>query len=252
VTASSRGIGKGIAKVLSSAGANVLLVSRNLDRLKAAADEIREVSGNTVDYIRADLTKNRDLMMLVEEVRKRYDTIDIFIFNTGGPRPGYFSELDMSDWDLAYKLLMYSAVFLTREFIDDMKRNKWGRIVYSTSIAIKEPVPGLILSNSIRIGIAGLVRTLAKEYGEYGITVNAIMPGYIETERITEIATKRAEEEGKRIEDIIREMSVKIPMKRMGRPEELGYLACFLASDYASYINGAIIPVDGGLLNSSL
>lgn len=252
VTASSKGIGKGIATALSIAGAEVLIVSRDSVRLKNTAKEIMERSGNKVMFVRADLTLEEDLASLVAEVRERFGGIDIFVFNTGGPRPGHFMELDMNDWENAVKLLLYPAVYLTKAFVEDMKNKRWGRIIYSTSVAIKEPVEGLVLSNTVRISMAGLVRSLAREYGPYGITVNAIMPGYIKTERIKEIAMKKARESNRDVEEIIRDMAKDIPAGRMGSPEELGYLAVFLSSDYASYINGAIIPVDGGLLKSSL
>jgi len=252
ITASSRGIGKGIAKILSISGADILMVSRNIDRLSKAAEEIKIISNADVYYSKADLTKLEDLDKIIEKVRELFGNVDIFVFNTGGPRPGYFNELSIDDWRDAVSLLLYPAVYLTKAFIEDMKNRRWGRIIYSTSIAIKEPVNGLILSNTVRISMAGLVRTLAKEYGPYGVTINAIMPGYIETERIRELASKRATEEGKSINDVISDMAKNIPAGRMGRPEELGYLAAFLASEYASYINGAIIPVDGGLLSSSL
>lgn len=252
VTASSRGIGKGIATVLSMSGANVILVSRNLEKLRQVAVNIKKKSGKNVDFIKTDLTSLRDLRRLVNRVKRKFGGVDIFIFNTGGPRPGYFKELGMRDWENAVKLLLYPAVYLTHSFIENMITKGWGRVIYSTSIAIKEPVKGLVLSNVVRISMAGLVRSLAKEYASNGITVNAIMPGYIETERIRELAVERARESDENVEKIIKDMSKDIPIGRMGKPEEIGYLTAFLSSDYATYINGAIIPVDGGLLNSSL
>ena len=252
VTASSRGIGKGIATVLSTSGAEVLIVSRNVDQLKKTAEEIMAKSGNKAFFIKADLTSRKDLSRLVNEAKDILGRVDIFVFNTGGPRPGRFIELEMDDWERAVQLLIYPAVFLTKAFVEDMKNRGWGRIIYSTSVAIKEPIEGLVLSNTVRISMAGLVRTLAREYAPYGVTVNGIMPGYIETERIQELAHEIAKKDGLEITEVIRNMSKDIPMGRMGRPEELGYLATFLASDYASYINGAMIPIDGGLLRSSL
>lgn len=252
VTASSRGIGKGIATILSISGAEVLIVSRNINQLKKTAEEIMTKSRNKVFYIKADLTSEEALSRLANEAKKMLGRVDIFIFNTGGPRPGRFIELEMDDWERAVQLLIYPAVFLTKAFVEDMKNNGWGRIIYSTSVAIKEPIEGLVLSNTVRISMAGLVRSLAREYAPYGVTVNGIMPGYIETERIWELAQDIAKKDNLDINEVIKNMSKDIPMGRMGRPEELGYLAAFLASDYASYINGAMIPIDGGLLRSSL
>ncbi|HEW93317.1 short-chain dehydrogenase [Candidatus Geothermarchaeota archaeon] len=252
VTASSKGIGKGIAEVLSIAGADVIIVSRDPNNLSKAADDIYKKSGKKVFYIPADLTVREDLEKIVNEAHKLVGDIDIFIFNTGGPKPGYFEDINLEDWVYAFRLLIYPAVYLTKAFIEGMKRRGWGRIIYSTSIAVKEPILGLTLSNSLRISMAGLVRTLAKEYGRYGITVNAIMPGYIKTERVMEIAREKARTEGISIEEFLDSMINRIPTHRMGIPEEIGYLTAFLASEHASYINGAIIPIDGGLLNSSL
>ena len=252
VTASSKGIGKGIAKTLSVAGAEVIIVSRNLERLKTVSQEIKRISENEVHVVQADLTSFDDLDHLLNVIKTDFKGVDIFVFNTGGPKPGSFKELEMSDWEEAVKLLLYPAVYLTYALVDYMMEKRWGRIIYSTSIAIKEPVVGLTLSNTVRIAMAGLIRSLAKEYASYGVTVNGIMPGYIETERIREIAIKRAEESNMSLEKILEDMSMNIPAKRMGKPDEIGFLAVFLSSEYASYINGAIIPVDGGLLNSSL
>jgi 3-oxoacyl-[acyl-carrier protein] reductase len=252
VTASSRGIGKGIATILSEAGAEVFIVSRDINRLREAAKGIEERTGNKVYFTTADLRSISDLEKLISRIREIMNSVDIFVFNTGGPKPGKLRDLEMEDWYNAVKLLIYPAVFLTKVFIEDMMASGWGRVIYSTSVAIKEPVEGLTLSNSIRTSLAGLVRTLAREYARFGITVNAIMPGYIETERVRELAALRAEEKKLSVEDVIKEMSKDIPAGRMGRAEEIGYLAAFLSSDYASYINGAIIPIDGGLLKSSL
>ena len=252
VTASSKGIGKGIAKVLSMVGANIIIVSRNRDNLNQAVKDLKKTALGEIYSYTADLSNIESLRDLVGWISGSFNNIDIFVFNTGGPKPGWFHELTMDDWVHASKLLLHSAIYLTHAVIPGMLKNKWGRIIYSTSVAIKEPVNGLVLSNTIRISIAGLVRSLAKEYGGRGITVNAIMPGYILTDRILEIAKKRAEEKNLGINEVINDMSKDIPVGRMGRPEEIGYLVAFLSSNYASYINGAIIPVDGGLLRSAL
>jgi len=247
ITASSKGIGFGVAKVMASAGAEITLLSRSEENLRKARNKIREM-GAMADYIPADLTKEEDLKRVAEEVGE----IDILFFSTGGPRPGNFMEMEMDDWKRAVNLLLYPAVYLTKTFLPGMIERKWGRIIYSTSVAIKEPIPGLALSNVVRISMAGLVRTLAKEVGRHGITVNGIMPGIIRTDRMMEIAGERAMKEGISPEEALEKYSKPIPAARLGEPEEIGYLATFLASDYASYINGAMIPVDGGRLNSIL
>ncbi|AFK21903.1 SDR family oxidoreductase [Pyrococcus sp. ST04] len=248
-TASSKGIGFGVAKVLAMAGADVILLSRNEENLKKARDKIKEVANVDVSYIVADLTKREDLEKAVKEVENIGDP-DIFFYSTGGPKPGYFMEMEMSDWEEAVKLLLYPAVYLTRKLVPGMERKGFGRIIYLTSVAIKEPIPNIALSNVVRISLAGLVRTLAKELGPKGITVNGIMPGIIQTDRVIQLAKDRAQREGKTLEEALEEYAKPIPLGRLGKPEEIGYLVAFLASDLGSYINGAMIPVDGGRLNS--
>ena len=248
-TASSKGIGFGVAKVLAMAGADVILLSRSEENLKRAQARIEELTGKKPLYIVADLTKREDLEKSVKEIADIGD-VDIFFFSTGGPKPGYFMEMEMEDWEKAVNLLLYPAVYLTKALLPKMIEKKWGRIIYSTSVAIKEPIPNIALSNVVRISMAGLVRTLAKEVGKYGITVNGILPGIIRTDRVVQLAKDRAVREGKTLEEALSEYTKSIPLGRLGEPEEIGYLVAFLASEYGSYINGAMIPVDGGRLNS--
>jgi 3-oxoacyl-[acyl-carrier protein] reductase len=248
-TASSKGIGFGVAKVLAMAGADVILLSRSEENLKRAQARIKELTGRKPFYIVADLTKRKDLEKSVKEIADIGD-IDIFFFSTGGPKPGYFMEMGMEDWEKAVNLLLYPAVYLTKALLPKMIEKKWGRIIYSTSVAIKEPIPNIALSNVVRISMAGLVKTLAKEVGKYGITVNGILPGIIRTDRVVQLAKDRAVREGKTLEEALSEYTKSIPLGRLGEPEEIGYLVAFLASEYGSYINGAMIPVDGGRLNS--
>lgn len=248
-TASSKGIGFGVARVLAKAGADVILLSRSKENLKRAKEKLKAESDVEVSYIVADLTRREDLERTVKELGDIGEP-DIFFFSTGGPKPGYFMEMDMEDWEGAVKLLLYPAVYLTRALVPAMERKGFGRIVYSTSVAIKEPIPNIALSNVVRISMAGLVRTLAKELGPKGITVNGVMPGIIRTDRMIGLAEDRAKREGKTVEEALQEYAKPIPLGRLGEPEEIGYLVAFLASELGSYINGAMIPVDGGRLNS--
>ena len=248
-TASSKGIGFGVARVLAKAGTDVILLSRSEENLRRAREKIQAESGVNVDYIVADLTKREDLERTVKELENIGEP-EVFFFSTGGPKPGYFMEMDMEDWEGAVRLLLYSAVYLTKALVPAMERKGFGRIVYSTSVAIREPIPNIALSNVVRISMAGLVRTLAKELGPKGITVNGIMPGIIRTDRMIQLAKDRAEREGKTVEDALADYAKPIPLGRLGEPEEIGYLVTFLASDLGGYINGAMIPVDGGRLSS--
>lgn len=196
-----------------------------------------------------DLTKRDDLKRIIKEIKDIGDP-EIFFFSTGGPKPGFFMEKGMEEWENAFNLLLYPAVYLSKELSPAMIKKNWGRIVYSTSVAIKEPIPNLALSNVVRISMAGLVRTLAKEVGKYGITVNGIMPGIIKTDRMIQLAKDKAQREELTAEEALEEYAKPIPVGRLGEPEEIGYMVAFLASEYGSYINGAMIPVDGGRLNS--
>ncbi|NJE41873.1 SDR family oxidoreductase [Thermococcus sp. GR6] len=248
-TASSKGIGFGTARILAKAGADVILLSRSEENLKRAKEKIRAESNVEVNYIVADLSKREDLERTVKELSDTGEP-DIFFFSTGGPKPGYFMEMNIEDWEGAVNLLLRPAVYLTRALVPAMERRGFGRIIYLTSVAIKEPIPNIALSNVVRISMAGLVRTLAKELGPKGITVNGIMPGIIRTDRMIQLARDRAKREGKNVEEALNVYTKPIPLRRLGEPEEIGYLVAFLASDLGSYINGAMIPVDGGRLNS--
>lgn len=244
-TASSRGIGFGVARVLARCGSDVILVSRSAEGLEKARSAILSESPVDVFTVQADLTRREDLERMVKEVLG-IGVPDVFFYSTGGPRPGSFLELSMDDWDSAYRLLVYPAVYITRSILPGMMEKRWGRLIYLSSLAIKEPMPNLALSNVMRIAIAGLVRTLAREVGRYGITVNGIMPGTIKTSRVEELAADIARRQGVSLDEAYRQLARDIPAGRLGYPEEIGYLVAFLASDYASYINGAMIPVDGG------
>jgi len=248
-TASSKGIGFGVAKILATAGANVILLSRNEENLKKAQGMIEKDTGRKPKYIVGDLSNRDDLKRVVKETKEIGDP-DIFFFSTGGPKAGFFMEKSMEEWEEAVNLLLYPAVFLSKEFLPKMIEKKWGRIVLSTSVAIKEPIPNIALSNVVRISMAGLVRTLAKEVGEHKVTVNGIMPGIIKTDRMIQLAKDKSEREGITTEEALDDYAKPIPIGRLGNPEEIGYMVAFLASEYASYINGALIPVDGGRLNS--
>ncbi|CAD5244511.1 3-oxoacyl-[acyl-carrier protein] reductase [Thermococcus camini] len=209
-TASSKGIGFGVARVLARAGADVILLSRSEENLKKAMEKIKAESDVEVHHIVADLTKREDLERTVKEL-KDIGEPDVFFFSTGGPKQGYFMEMAMEDWEKAVELLLYPAVYLTRALVPAMERKGFGRIIYSTSVAIREPIPNIALSNVVRISMAGLVRTLAKELGPKGITVNGIMPGIIRTDRMIQLAKDRAEREGKTIEEALADYAKPIP-----------------------------------------
>jgi 3-oxoacyl-[acyl-carrier protein] reductase len=246
VTAASRGIGRGVARVLAREGANLVIASRDLERLSRTASEIRSEFGAEVVPVQADLTKRADVAKIVETAARSFGGVDILVYNTGPPKPGTFMELTEEDWDYAVRLLLMSAVWLTKDALPYMIEKRQGRIIYITSLTLKRPLPNLTLSNVIRLSIAGLVKTLAYQLAQYTILVNGVLQGYVETERVLEVARDRAAREGKPLDDVLKAMAGEIPLGRMAKPEEIGELVAFLASERASYITGSLISIDGG------
>jgi len=252
VTASTKGIGFGVAKVLAEEGVQVAITSRNKENLEQAVARLKGISGSEVFGVTADLRSRTDVENLVKQVLNRFGRIDILVYNTGPPKLGTFMELSFEDWEDAIKLLLLSAVWLTKLVVPGMIERGWGRLIYITSSTLKQILPNIVLSNTVRLSIAGLVKSLAVELGPKGITANGIMQGHIETERVIKIAENLAARNKISVEEALRYLARDIPLGRLGKPEEIGYLAAFLASDKASYINGAMILIDGGYVKAVL
>jgi len=252
VAASSRGLGRAIAAELAAEGARLILCARNEEAVQHTAQEIAESTGADVIAMQADLSRRDHVYRLAKDALARVEHIDVLVTNAGGPPSGSFESLDAGMWDTAYRLTLQSAVELTRCVLPEMKRRRWGRILNVTSIAVKQPVDGLMLSNSIRAAVTGFGRTLANEVARYGITVNNILPGYTRTERVEQLNAATAAREGVTVEDVSRRIEAQIPMRRLGEPEEFAALAAFLASEQAAYITGQSIAVDGGWIRSLL
>jgi 3-oxoacyl-[acyl-carrier protein] reductase len=251
VTASSKGIGFGTAKVLASQGCRVVICSRDQNSISKARDIIINTTKNENVYaVRTDLTVKSEIDLLVDAATSKFGPVEILAYNTGPPKPGTFQELNDTDWDEAVKLLLLSAVRLTKQIIPRMVQKNWGRLVYITSSTLRQPIPNLVLSNTVRLSLAGLSKSLATEYGPMGITSNGIMQGHILTDRQQEVAKDRAARTGDTIEVAMKQMLADVPAGRYGAPEEIGYLVAFLASDKAGYINGSMITIDGGLVRS--
>ncbi len=250
VCGSSKGLGKATAKCLAREGASVILCSSNPANLEKAKKDMQEASCAEVTAIVANLSDQEDVSRLIEVLFKRYRHIDILVNNTGGPPPGKFDELSIDDWREAYEAMFISAVMLTKSVLPGMKSQRWGRILNITSIAVKQPVENLILSNSIRAGITGFARTLANEVAPFGITVNNILPGFTRTERLENLAEETAGRKGVSVEEAYQTWIKDIPMNRLGEPEEFGNVVTFLASARASYVTGTSITVDGGWVRS--
>ncbi len=245
VCGASRGLGYASAKMLCKKGVNVVLLARNEEKLKQRVEQLKPYEGEAA-YIRADLLDTDCIPDVIEDAKKIFGGFDILVNNAGGPPAGPNLSFTKEDWERAFRLTFLSAEEITRLLIGDMAKNGWGRIINLTSITVKQPVEGLILSNSIRMAIVGWAKSLALEYASKGVTINNIATGYTLTERISELAEARARDTGKDVGDIIREMAASIPMKRMADPYEIASVVLFFASDYASYITGVTLPVDGG------
>jgi len=252
VAAASQGLGRAVAEELAAEGASLVICARGKEALDQAAGEIREKTGATVLAVAADVSKPSDVSSLVEAGLNRFERIDILVTNAGGPPTGRFETLPNETWETAIRLTLFSTLELTRLVLPGMKEHKWGRILNITSIAVKQPIENLMLSNSIRAAVTGFARTLANEVAEFGITVNNIMPGYTRTERVVELAETLAIEKGINTEDVMQMWEKEIPMKRLGQPREFAALAAFLVSERASYITGTSIQVDGGWIKSIL
>jgi 3-oxoacyl-[acyl-carrier protein] reductase len=246
VTAASRGIGAGVASVLAREGSDLVIASRDSARLEKLARELEAKYGVSVVPVQADLTKREDVRRIAEAAIRHFGKVDVLAYNTGPPKPGAFMELSEEDWEYGVRLLLMSAVWITRDVLPHMVERRQGRLIYITSSTLKQPIPTLTLSNVIRISLAGLVKTLAYQLGPYNILVNGIMQGYVDTERVREVAAARAQREGRRVEDVIKEIEREVPIGRLAKPEEIGELVAFLASDKASYITGSLILIDGG------
>ena len=249
VGGSSKGLGNAVAYQLAMSGASVTLVSSNKDRLIKTVDDLRNKTGINHDYIVVDYNSFEDYKKII---KKYLDTnpIDILINNTQGPKGGDVMNVSIEDYQKSFDLLFKSVVFTTMLAIENMKKNKWGRIINMASMSVKEPLSYLALSNSIRSAVTTWGKTLSNDLGVYNITVNNILTGYFDTERINQLNFDKAKKLNIDVEEVYNTMKELVPLKRIGDPKEFSYLVTFLASDNAAYINGANIPIDGGLIKS--
>jgi 3-oxoacyl-[acyl-carrier protein] reductase len=247
VCGASRGLGRAIAEELAAEGAALALCARTSEPLARAAADIHERFDVPAYPIAADLAEPIQAGRVVEETVGRYERLDVLIANTGGPTPGSFESLRPADWDHAVALLLGSVVALTARALPAMRRARWGRILAVTSIAAKQPVDNLMLSNTLRPAVSGFAHALAREVASDGITVNTILPGYTRTGRLAELeaAAPGRERDASRP---LQRIEAEIPLGRLAEPKELAALAAFLVSERASYITGAAFAVDGGWL----
>jgi 3-oxoacyl-[acyl-carrier protein] reductase len=252
VSASSKGLGRAVAEELAAEGAHLVMCARGKDILDRTAESIRQTTGVKVVTVAADVSDPAAAARVAKAALDEFGRVDILVTNSGGPPSGTFESFSAETWDAATGLLLRSAVELTRSLLPGMKERKWGRILNVTSIAAKQPIAGLMLSNSLRAAVIGFARTLANEVAPFGVTVNNLLPGYTRTDRVQELARANKEKSGGSDKDIVAQWEKEIPMGRLGEPREFAALATFLASERASYITGSSIAVDGGWIRSLL
>jgi 3-oxoacyl-[acyl-carrier protein] reductase len=244
-------LGRAVAEELAREGARLVLCARGEPALRETANAIC-ATGAEVEAVAADVSRPADVARVVAAGMRAFGRIDILVTNGGGPPAGPFESHSADAWHEAVRQTLDSVVELTRAVLPGMKERRWGRIINVTSIAVKQPVDGLILSNSVRAAVTGLARTLANEVAPYGITVNNVMPGYTRTQRVDELAARNATLHGTSPDAQLAVWEGQIPMGRLGQPEEFAAMVAFLASERASYTTGASIPVDGGWIRSLL
>jgi len=252
VAAASRGLGRAIAEALGAEGAALIICARNAEALEAARRGIIDAGAPRAEAVVADVSTAAGVRRVIDTALERMGRVDVLVTNAGGPPTGRSDAHDWAAWDQATALLLHSAIELTRGVLPGMRSRRWGRIINVTSIAAKQPVDGLILSNSIRAAVIGYARTVANEEAAQGITVNNLLPGYTRTERVEELADALARAEGVAPSAITGRWESQIPAGRLGEPRELAALAAFLASERASYITGQSIAVDGGWIKNLL
>jgi 3-oxoacyl-[acyl-carrier protein] reductase len=246
VAAASQGLGRAVAEELAREGAHLVICARGSDALHDVAESIRAATGVTVVSVVADLEKPDDVARVTDTALGTFGRVDVLVTNAGGPPAGPFESHSPETWQATIRQNLDSVIGLTRAVLPGMKERRWGRIINVTSIAVKQPVDNLILSNTVRAAVTGFARTLANEVAPFGITVNNVMPGYTRTQRVEDLAQRNAALRGTTVDAERSTWEKQIPMGRLGEPEEFAAMVAFLASDRASYTTGASIPVDGG------
>jgi 3-oxoacyl-[acyl-carrier protein] reductase len=246
VGGASRGIGRAVAAGLAQEGCRVAICARDTSRLDATAAELRASTGVDVFAVPCDMSVAGDIRRFVSEAAAHFGRIDIVVNNAGGPPPGLFEGHDDAAWQKALDQNFYSVVRTVREALPHLRAAGGGRIVNITSVAVKEPIPGLILSNAARLAVVGLAKTLSRELGPDGITVNNVCPGLTLTDRMRDLYGGRAQAAGRSLEDVLAEEAQRIPLRRLAQAEDVAALVVFLASEPALQITGTTIQVDGG------
>jgi 3-oxoacyl-[acyl-carrier protein] reductase len=247
VAGASQGMGRATARAFALEGARVAMCARTEKTLLAAADEIRKQTSAEVFSKSVDVSNAAQVKQFVADVVSKFGGVDVCVANAAGPPPKTFLNISLEDWHSAFEMNFMSAVHLAREVIPHMQRKRWGRMITITSTSVRQPIPDLVLSSAIRPAVVGLIKSMAVEFGKDGITFNNVAPGYTATERLSEVAVPRAQAAGVSEEEIYKRWANDVPLRRLGKPEEIADAILWLASDRAAYVTGQTILVDGGI-----
>jgi len=246
VAASSQGLGFACAMELAREGASLAICSRSRDKIDKAALKIHEETGAEVYATVVDVSKQDECIRFIEESVQQFGHLDILVTNTGGPAPGALDDIDFEQVRDGFDSTLMSAIVMMKASIPHMRQRGWGRIVNILSMTVKQPKVDLLVSNTMRPAILGFAKSISFELAREGITVNNVAPGYTRTERLTELAEHMSKQSGGAVEDVYAGWESAIPARRLGRPEELGAVVTFLASERAGYVTGVTVQVDGG------
>lgn len=247
ITGASQGMGRAAAEQFAAEGAQVAICARNEALLKDAAEKIKAGTGQQIITQAVDVTDYERLKRFVFGVANKFGRIDVCVANAGGPPARNFANSSIDDWRRAFDLNFMSVVYLVKEVLPHMQKNRWGRFITITSTSVRQPIPDLVLSSAIRPAVVGLVKSCAIEFGKDNITFNNVAPGYTTTERLSELAGARAKAAGIAEKDIYDRWAAEVPLRRLGKPDEIADAIVWLASDRASYVTGQTIIVDGGI-----
>lgn len=247
----SKGLGLASAEALAQEGASLFLVSREEGALKSAAENLRSMGSPDVQWATCDLTSHESRQQCVDKILEAWIGADILVHNVGGPKASFVMDTKEEQWHEGFDRLFIPVVHFNSAFIPYMKKAQWGRIITITSLSVIEPIPMLAISNALRSASTSLSKSLSDEIAKFGITVNCVAPGMVQTDRTEDLLNTRISNSGQSRDDYMAEMLKTIPAGRLGSPKEFGDVVCFLCSDQASYVTGSTICVDGGKRRST-